>query len=259
MPFSTNMGNLNINDGAYLQDVKNSAVTSVGLVLHLDAGDPRSYFGGGTWYDISGRGNHISVLPTAYNGTGPKYMDFNGSYGCAKYQVSDFIPGTNTITAVLWTRVKASTGDWRTLFRGKSSSANHQVINQSGGWLMGMYDNDNGSAFLSLGYSQQSLPGYNTGRWNMLMYRWQGSSPYMQLSINDAPTTILGQLSNANSAWGATRGICSIGAYNNNTQTNPADASQFWGDIASLRLYNRFLSNAELLNIWNATKERFAL
>ena len=81
----------------------------------------------------------------------------------------------------------------------------------------------------------------------------------MQFSINDAPNVISGQSSDSRTAWGATRGFCSIGAYNNNAQTNPANSSQFWGDIASVRIYNRFLSNDELLNIWNATKGRFAL
>lgn len=253
------MSRLNINDSAYLLEVNEAGPTRNGLILHLDAGDPRSYFGGGTWYDISGRGNHISMLPTAYNGTGPKYMDFNGSYGCAKYTVSDFVPGVNTLTAVVWTRIKTSTAEWRTLFRGLSSSGNHQVIIQTGAYAMGMYDNDSGGAFLTSGYSQQSIPGWDTGRWTMIMWRWQGSSPYMQHSINDTPNVISGQSADSRTGWGATRGICSIGAYNNGVQATPSNASQYWGDIASLRMYNRFLSNAELLNIWNATKGRFAL
>jgi hypothetical protein len=253
------MGTLNINDGAFLQDVNDSGPTRQGLVLHLDAGDVRSYVGGGTWFDMSGQGHHISILPTAFNSTGPKYMDFNGSFGCAKYQTSDFVPGTNTITAVVWSRIFNNTGNWRTLFRGLSSSGNHQVIIQQGGYLIGMYDNDSGAGFLSSGYSQTSLPGYSTGKWNMLVWRWQPSSPYYQFSINDDPATILGSSADGRTAWGATRGICSIGAYNNAVQSDPSNASQFWGDIASLRLYNRLLTNAELLNIWNSTKGRFAL
>ena len=253
------MGNLSINDGAYLIEVGESGPTRNGLILHLDAGNTDSYRGGGTWYDISGRANHIAVLPAAFNPSGPKYMDFNGSYGCAKYQSSDFVPGTNTITAVLWTRILNNTTDWRTLFRGLSSSNNHQVIVQSAAYAIGMYDNDFASGFRTSGYSQQSLPGYNTGRWNMLMWRWQGSSPYYQLSINDAPGTILGQSTDSRAGWGATRGFCSLGAYNNSNQSVLTICSQFWGDIASVRLYNRVLTNAELLNIWNATKGRFAL
>ena len=261
-PFNSNMGNLNINNGAYLGEVTDAGPTRNGLVLHLDAGDVRSYFGGGTWYDLSGRGNHISVLPAAFNVAG-KYMDFNGSFGCAKYEVTDFIPSTTTatVTAVVWTRIARYdvTGTCRTLFRGKSSSGNHWIIGDCSGWTIGMYNNDNAIAYQNSGYSQQSLPGYNAGRWNMMVWRFQTSSPYYLLTINDTPSVTSGQLTDARDGWPANKGICSIGAYNNDIQAGVTNASQYWGDIASVRFYNRVLTNAELLNIWNVTKGRFAL
>ena len=203
-PPNTNM--ILSNDPAYLREVDGSSTTRLGLILYLDASDPNSWKGGstGTWYDISGGGNHISVSPTAYHNTGSiGYMDFSGPYGCAKYQVSDFVPGVNTITAVVWTQILNNTSTWRTLFRSLSTGANHQVIVQTGAYLIGMYDNDNSSAFNSSGYSQQSLPGYSTWRWNMMVWRWQGSNPYYQLSINDAPQTILGSIASSNAGWGA--------------------------------------------------------
>ena len=50
-----------------------------------------------------------------------------------------------------------------------------------------------------------------------------------------------------------------IGAYNNANQSNPADASQYWGSIAKFMMYNRVLSNAECLQIYNSTKARFGV
>ena len=48
-------------------------------------------------------------------------------------------------------------------------------------------------------------------------------------------------------------------AFNNEAQSGVTNALQYWGYVSSLRMYNRVLSNGELLTIWNATKGRFAL
>jgi hypothetical protein len=229
-----------------------------GLVLYLDAGDKNSYPGTGTtWYDLSGNNNHFSILSTAYNSGGPRYMDFNGSYGCAKKASSDYSL-LGDVTVICWTRVLISTGTWRTLLRGLSSGADHQVIIQSGGYAIGMYDNVNGTGFNSSGYAQTSLPGYDTGRWNMLVWRWvNNSSPYYTISINDTPSVAQGTISSVNARF--KHGFCSIGAYNNGNQSDCSNASQYWGDISSISFYNRVCSNNELLAIYNNTKSRYGL
>lgn len=228
-----------------------------GLILCLDAANPKSYPGSGTtWYDLSGNGNNFSVLATAYNSSGPKYMDFNGSYGCAKKTDNDMIISGN-VTCICWTRVLNSTSTWRTLLRGRSSGADHQVIIQSGGWLIGMYDNTNGTGFNSSGFSQQNLPNYGTTNWAMLVWRWDTSSPYYQFSYNDSPETIRGSNTSANTGFKC--GVCSIGAYNNGVQTDPSNASQFWGDISQITLYNKKLTNAEILQNFAAYRGRYGL
>ena len=257
------MGNLNLSEPSFISVVDDSSFSRDGLILHLDASNWYSYpRTGTTWKDISGssRGRNIEISAAAYNGTGPKYMNFNSS-ACAKFQTSDWVPGTNTLTAIVWTRMARYdvTGTCRTLFRALSSGANHQVIGDCSGWTIGMYDNDSGTAYWNSGFSQQSLPGYNTGRWQMMVWRWQGVSPYYLLTINDTPQVTSGQLTDSRSGWGATRGICSIGAYNNGDQNTVTAASQFWGDISSVMFFNRYLSNAELLGHYQARKNRFGL
>ena len=229
-----------------------------GLVLSLDAGDPRSYPGtGSTWFDLSGYNNNFTINSTAYNRNGPKFMDFNGSYGCAKKTDSDFsISGECTI--VCWTRIRNSTSGWRTLVRGLSTGQDHQVIIQDNGWQIGMYDNNNGSGFNDSGFSQQSLPGYGTQRWNMLVWRWNNATtPYYNFSYNDTPDVIRGSNNSANTRF--KHGFCSIGAYNDGNQNNPSTASQYWGDIATFDLYNRYLTNNEILRIFNITRGRFGI
>jgi hypothetical protein len=229
-----------------------------GLVLSLDAGDSRSYPGTGSiWYDLSGYNNNFAINPLAYNRNGPKFMDFNGGYGCAKKTDSDFAI-SGELTIVCWTRVLNSAGNWRTLVRGNSSGSDHQVIIQSGGWDIGMYDNTNGTGFNGTGFSQQSLPGYGTQRWNMLVWRWNNAlTPYYSFSYNDTPDVIRGSNNSSNTRF--KHGFCSIGAYNDGNQSNVNLASQYWGDIATFDLYNRYLTNSEIVRIYNITRGRFGV
>lgn len=228
-----------------------------GLVLALDAANPKSYPGTGTaWTNLAGT-EVFTINATAYNGTGPKYMDFNGSYGCAKKTDSDFIISGN-MSCICWTRIKNSSAEWRTLFRGLSSGADHQVIVSNGAWDIGMYDNTNSTGFNNSGFSQQNLPGYATNAWNMLVWRWKdAATPYYNFSYNDTPEIIRGSNNSINTRF--KHGFCSIGAYNNNVQSNPSNASQYWGDISSISLYNRYITDTEIKQHFNAFRKRHSL
>jgi hypothetical protein len=233
----------------------NPNIVSSNLVLALDAGNPRSYSGSGTvWYDVSGNNNNFNIVATAYNATGPKYMDFNGSYGIAKNTSNIPLTDTTGVTYFVVTRILNSSANWRTLTRAYDAG-DHQVIIQSSGWDIGMYDND-GVGFLGTGYSQQSLPNYNTSDWVILYWRWQSIVPYYQLSYNDTPETIRGSITNANARYN--RGFGSIGGYHNGT-TTPSDASQYWGDIAYFSAYSSYLTDAQLTQNFNALRGRFGV
>jgi hypothetical protein len=227
-----------------------------GLILHLDATDVDSYPGSGTtWFDLSPLGNNFEINPSAFNSsTSTRYMDFNGSYGCAKKQNTDLIVSGN-VTVCLWTRVKNSTSEWRTLLRGRSSGDDHQVIIQSGGWSIGMYDNTNGTGFNSSGFSQQSLPGYPND-WVFMVWRFfDAEMPHYELGYNDTASLIRGSINSVNSRF--KHGFCSIGAYNNGSQNDVNNASQYWGDISMISVYNRILNPYEILENYNATVNNY--
>lgn len=224
------------------------------LLLLLDAGNNSSYpESGSVWYDISGNNNNFNIVPGAYNATGVKYMDFNGSYGCAKNSTDVSLSDATGVTYCVVTRIKNSLGDWRTLTR--SYSGDHHVIVQSGSWDIGMYDN-NGTGFLGTGYSQQNLPNYNTSNWILIYWRWQSAAPQYQFSYNDTPGTIRGSITNESARYN--RGFGSIGGYHAGS-TDPATASQFWGDIAWFAAYSAYLTDEQLLQNYNAVKGRFGL
>jgi hypothetical protein len=77
------------------------------------------------------------------------------------------------------------------------------------------------------------------------------------LSLNGTPGTAVGTITSTNARFDT--GICSIGAWSESSQSDPATASQYWGSIAKFMLYNRVLSNAECLQIYNSTKARFGV
>lgn len=239
-----------------LNDKFPSATLNVSdLVLWLDPAKNLSYPGtGSVWYDLSGNNNHFNILSTAYNSTGPKYMDFNGSYGQAKIagKADISLSDSTGITYALATRIKGS-GDWRTLTR--SYVGDHHVIIKNDGFEMGMYDND-GNAFYGTGYNQSSLPNYNTTNWLILFFRWQSSSPYYEMSYNDSPQTIRASLTNSNTRYN--RGFGSLGGYHGES-VDPSAGSQYWGDIGFFMVYNKRLTDGECLQIFNTYRHRFGL
>jgi hypothetical protein len=239
--------------GSWSNVTSNASIVSANLIVHLDAGNTSSYSGSGTvWNDLSGQGNHFNIVAAAYNSSGPKYMDFNGSYGIAKNSTDISLSDATGVTYCVWTRVKG-TGDWRTLTR--SYINDHHVIINYAGWEIGMYDNDS-AGFINAGYSQQSLPNYNTTNWIAMYWRWQSSSPYYEMSYNDTPGTIRTSLTDANARYN--RGFGSIGGYHNGNQT-PSSGAQYWGDIGVFMAYNRRLTDAELTQNYNFYRTRFSL
>lgn len=231
-----------------------AAYVTSNLLVYLDAGESASYPGTGTtWSDLSGNGNHFNIVATAYNSTGPKYMDFNGSYGMAKNASDISLSDSTGVTYVLATRVKTSTADWRTLTR--SYVGDHQVIIYTGGNDVGYYDSD-GSGFTSAGFYDTTFPNYGTTSWMLMYVRWKSTTPYMEISWNDTPGTIRGFSNSSGARY--SRGFGSIGGYHANS-TTPSSGSQYWGDIGFFMAYNRRLTDAELTQNYNYFRSRFSL
>lgn len=241
------------------------------LILWLDPNNINSYnpdVNKETWYDLTRFKSNWQVSPTAYKvQNGVKYFDFNGSFGCAKTSdLSNFVvtgKDQNHVTYIVWTRVLNSTANWRTLTRGNDGSysnglssmlADHHVMINNGGWEMGKYDNNTGGGMLTTGLLQTQLPNYGTSQWMMLHVRWSSGSPYMRFSWNDTPGTIRGQSTDVRTSHRV--GFASIGAHHNGS-SNVLDSSQYWGDIGFFGVWNRELSDAEIMDVWNSTASTY--
>jgi hypothetical protein len=232
-----------------------------GLVLALDAANPKSYPGTGTtWFDLCGNFDFTLSSASAWvenGGKGKQYMDFE-SY------TSKYLPGGsianvthyNEATICILSELKTPDGDWKTLIRGLQPDWDHQVIvSSSDGISLGMYDNDGGN-FQDTGFNMNTLPNYSS-QMNFMAWKFSSTvSPYYQFFYNDNLSTAQATLTGANSKW--EHGFASIGGYHSNTSTM-STYSQEWGKIAIFLYYNRHLSTHELTQVYNALKGRFDL
>jgi hypothetical protein len=84
---------------------------------------------------------------------------------------------------------------------------------------------------------------------------FNSTSPFYRLGFNDSPSVLRASQSSTNAKF--KHGFCSIGAYNNGAQGNPSDASQYWGDISVILVYNTTLTDDQMLQNYNTFKARF--
>lgn len=235
-----------------------SLVTS-GLILQLDAGDTASYPGSGTtWTDLSGSGYNFAVQSGSWVSAGAaSYFNFSGSFCCAKRVAGGVltdVPVSTTNTLMLFSTIKNSTADWRTLIRGISND--HNVIIQNGANIIGKYDNSPSNSFLSGGYDVTSITNYTTV-FNCLHFKFAQSSPFWTFGWNN--NFNVGSITNSNAT--NSDGFASIGGYHNATTsvTSSADGQQYWGNIALVLYYNRTLTDAEITQNYNAFRGRYGL
>jgi hypothetical protein len=214
-----------------------------GLVLALDAADKNSYPGSGTtWYDVSGNNNHITLTngPT-FDNSSIKSISFDG--------VDDF--GTADSNASLTmsqpTLLVVSTvgGLNSTVLAKGGSGANWNYGLRVRGSTTNFYARNNNNDTLS-----PTFP-VSLSTFNIYGLVWTGST--VKFFRN-------GVYGGDNSDFYSPRTnslFLRIGcAWNHLTQTN---VEFFQGKIASIYIYNRALSDSEMILNQNNLKSRFNL
>lgn len=212
-----------------------------GLVLNLDAANLKSYPGSGTtWADLSGLGNNGTLTG------GPTYIASNNVI--LFDGTNDYVSGANTastdltvdMTIEVWFKLNVTAGDWVRTF-GKGDSTNRTY---------GLWYNVAAGSFLYQRYGG-GYPGafytstVNIGQWYHMVGTSSGSSHVLYLNgISVATSTA------ATPVLSSTEGY-RIGAATFHTFHN--------GPIAAVRLYNRGLTNAEVLQNFNALRGRFGI
>lgn len=209
-----------------------SIVTS-GLALLLDARNPRSYSGTGTaWNDVSGNGfNATLVSNPTYNASG--YFVFTGTQS-ATVTNPLFSSQTNlnqTWTVSAWLNVDDTTG---------------QSLINFGIGLYPSYGTNNSLLYLNSGTNDYYTYGGDVGGlgWKYLTFRFNNATGSRTIYSNAENISTSGP---------------------NNTSTPVAlnststIASNLRGNLATLEIYNRMLTDAEVSQNFNALRGRYGV
>ena len=209
-----------------------------GLVLDLDAGKRDSYPGTGTaWNDISGFRNNSTLTngPTFNNyKTGSIVFDGVDDY----VLVPNISIGTKTFTIDTWFKMNGNQVNNAAIFSVNAigSSSNLQISFNSSNQLLYFYD---GSTFIGFTTS------FSFNVWYNVMVT-KDTNNNIRTYVDGVQTNSI----NYNGNYSFTEQI--------RVGINRANDAYFKGNIPISRLYvNKFLSDTEVLQNYNATKVRY--
>jgi hypothetical protein len=234
----------------------NPSIVSSGLVLALDAGNPKSYPGSGTsWTDISGRGNTGTLT------NGPTYSSAN--FGSIVFDgVDDYVntPNSSSLLAVgngsftlsAWFKLSGTKTSLQNLIRRdnnlvEGAEANRRIIQLS------IISNTNYANFSVYDGSFNASTGsqnLNDGLWHYAVGVYESSTKTQYLYV-DSILKAQAIYNNTQSFNTSNSSYC-IG--NSSIATEP-----FFGNISQVSIYNRALSAAEISQNFNALRSRFSI
>ena len=227
MQFNINMSGFDLSDVAYIKAVDESSIVTDGMVMFWDAGNRKSFIGGGiTVRDLSGKGNH---------GTWNTTVRWNSYYGGVfQFAASGGITSGINLVSGKSTIIAASRYTAGTHARVISSVSNN--------WLFGHHGNGC-VRWYSEGWVVQDGPDDNN--WRIYEGTIDTVADVYTLYVNGTF-----YISNANGSQGP-NGI-SLGYSAANGEPSNCE-------VGFIILYNRVLTIAELLKNYNAMKGRYAL
>lgn len=222
---------------------KKSIVTE-GLICHLDASNANSYPGSGTvWYDLTVPfKNDVTIYggtPFTTVGGQPAFNFTADGHYMNKSSFSNF--PTTTLTYEIWLYPAASeitSGDRGTLIlcnggSGAYMSITKDTVKQSNYWY----------SHTPEGY-HESTSAVSRGSWHHFCCVWDNSNVHQWTDGN----------------YGKVFGVSGTSTANNNLIIGrESSGRQFSGAIAVVRIYNRALAGAEVLNNFYALRGRFGI
>lgn len=245
-------------------------IVTDGLVFNSDSGRPSSYPGTGTAiYDLSGSGN------TAILTNGPTYSSLNGGtivfdgsndYLEAAHSSSLNISGSITVDVWIYLTSLSNSNDMCLIAKYSNaggatnqswilfkSTTNYASLspNGTGGnnefvWLATSGGNGNGT-FVGTGEQVQANTWYN------VTALYNSSNEKIEIYIN-------GQLKSSTTRTGQTSGVLQTNTRNLSIGSTPADGTRYvQGRIPVARVYSRALTSTEILQNYNAIKNRYGL
>jgi hypothetical protein len=226
------------------------AIVTSDLLLNLDAENPASYPGNGnTWYDLSTNSNNgtIGTNTIANTSTTPKKFTFNGTSSNVSFVSSKFNTPFSGKTVMVAAKMDVNFGTnlYRLLFGNEFDNGYNRNFN--------FYIRQNGSGYqLHFSTADQwwlsDVVTLVTDQWYIFSFT-QNTNTVIFYVNGVSVGTFTGPSAGA--------GIPSVVQYK--SVTNEFLGSGWKGDINTALIYKRGLSNAEILQNFNALKSRFGL
>ena len=214
-----------------------NTIVQQGLMLHLDAENPSSYAGAGTvWYDVSGNGYNAgmnNITPSnwvTYNGV--KAFETNDTNN-QNFTVGSFPFPQSGRTYEIWINSKSFSLGWQTWF----DDGNGERV------LFGTYANT-----MYVYPSVEVSANLVVGQWYQLLYTMVGGSGTAVVIYKDGQSIGSGTYGYVINSGTGTLFILGDGS---------SEITSCY--CSTVRVYNRVLSAAEVLQNYNATKGKFGL
>lgn len=258
MIFNTATNALELFDGSRW-NVVNTRGELAGLRVYYDAADSLSYPGAGTtWYDVSGNGVNATMVGGLTRGSlgGIPTMIFSGSGAGAQFSNTSL--GTQAFTAIYWVYSQLTTTDTNQggLYVNRTdTTANAADWVWFGKWSADVwyFRVNNGTCCQDLTGSGGSSWSANVppGQWKMVHFAFGVGQPSgWKWGVNglDVATATLPARPNSQ-----TMSVSTIGY-------GHGGSGSYWnGGIASVRLYDRLLSQTEISGEFTRLRSRYGL
>ena len=223
----------------------NPSVVRDGLMIYLDAANPRSYPGtGNTWYDLKGTINFAlqNSPPFLANSAG-------GSIGFTA--ASAHYASSSTSLSVM---TRFSVEVWH-YYTGVNSGASPCIVTELYPGTTSQINYNLGAtttssdlriAFYNGGWQESGIYTLTAGNWYHIVGTYDGANLRMYINGVNQVTT-----AKVSTPTGNTGGIRLMRRW---------DSAEYWGGhLSTVKIYNRSLSLAEVQQNYNATKKRYGL
>lgn len=215
-------------------------IVTDGLVLCLDAANPKSYPGSGTnWFDLSGNGyNGILTNGPTFDTNNKGSISFDGTNDKVTFNPSS-INTSAGLTVEIWFKTSSGT-KYQDIFDLQDSYGVWIVTNYNGSGKINTSFNTNGSGIMTADYIQNN--------WYQIILSGYGTSNYFHLNgIQQATNNI--QVNSSINLSNARIG-----------QVDGDRANEYLiGNVSTLKIYNRALSAAEIQQNFQALRGRYGI
>ena len=226
-------------------------ITKSGLVGNWDAGDPESYSGGSTWKDTANGVvgicyNDTSVANAAFSNNNGGYIEFDGTDDYVVVSDVSHLDLRDKLTMSCWAWFDGDGGGSNTIVFGKekSGSAQYSMVRMNSGDTLdvGLHTGGWTDFFTSTVLSDDT--------WYHLSATYDRSNVKVYVNGSLVDTT-----AETDAISGDSERFVIGGLDWQNNSTVPDHPMN--GRVAIVRMYNKALSAAEIMDNYNKTKARF--